>query len=427
MRILSVVGRLEKGGTERVAQNFAVSYARLGHASAVLAHSEGGLREAILRDRGIETFVGNGNLQKISSFVDGFKPDVIHIHRPGMGSPFELELLRVLRTGDRRVLETNVFSRVDYGEAPALIDVHLQLSSWCMWKWRKCLGRRQANQIGVVVPNAVEPSGFERAAPEQVAAFRRSHQIAPDAFVCGRIGQASPSKWHPQTIAAFAHVAEQDPKATLLLVGLPASLRSRIDRLQSNIRQRILLLPTTTSDQELSLIYSSMDCFVHAATIGESFGLVLAEAMLCGCPVVTCSRPDRDNSQVEVVGHNEGGLVAASVQSLPEALQTIWHDTALRQRLATQARFRILQRFEADNVAARTVRLAELALQHPDRNRLREAIHAEGCFQTAVSDEEIERLLQDTIGRASWIELMRKRLVHNAWFQRALIKLRRRK
>ena len=43
-------------------------------------------------------------------------------------------------TGERRVVETNVFSRVDYSPGADLIDVHFQLTKWCMWKWRRWLG-----------------------------------------------------------------------------------------------------------------------------------------------------------------------------------------------------------------------------------------------------------------------------------------------
>ena len=49
-----------------------------------------------------------------------------------------------------------------------------------------------------------------------------------------------------------------------------------------------------------------MDGFLHVSRIGESFGMVLCEAMLCGVPVVTLSTPLKDNSQLEVVGPRRG-------------------------------------------------------------------------------------------------------------------------
>ena len=85
-------------------------------------------------------------------------------------------------------------------------------------------------------------------------------------------------------------------------------------------------------------MYSSLDCFLHAARIGESFGMVLAEAMLCGCPVVTASRPFKDNSQVEVVGHLKGGVVARSAKSLATALRAFRFDPGIRQQLQSNLR-----------------------------------------------------------------------------------------
>ena len=80
---------------------------------------------------------------------------------------------------------------------------------------------------------------------------------------------------------------------TSCLVGLPESLVPVLQSLPAEVRKQCVQLPLINSDHELSVLYSSLDCFLHAAASGESFGLVLTEAMLCGCPVVTVSRPYR--------------------------------------------------------------------------------------------------------------------------------------
>src|SRR4051812_39460016 len=126
MRILTVVHDLGRGGTQRAAQNFAISYRRLGYESGVLAINTSGSREAALDDCDVRVFNANGNPETCEKLADTFEPDLIHIHRPGRENTLETQLLRRLRKPNRRVLETNIFARVDYSYGADLIDVHLQ-------------------------------------------------------------------------------------------------------------------------------------------------------------------------------------------------------------------------------------------------------------------------------------------------------------
>jgi hypothetical protein len=212
---------------------------------------------------------------------------------------------------------------------------------------------------------------------------------------------------------AFAELARRDPTAHLILIGLPDSLRGVLEGLEPAIRARVRELPLIKDDRELSLVYSSLDCFLHAAQIGESFGLVLAEAMLCGCPVVTASRPDRDNSQVEVVGHGEGGLVAASTDSLAGALLSLREDERLRREIRARSRQRVMDLFGADKVAALAARVGKLALGAGDRGSVIRALESdpEVGARTWVSDAEARELLGKTMGRLRRLELLRMRVV----------------
>jgi hypothetical protein len=54
MRILTVVYNLEKGGTQRAAQNFCEGYKELGHDSKIVAAYNSGIRETELQEKGIE-------------------------------------------------------------------------------------------------------------------------------------------------------------------------------------------------------------------------------------------------------------------------------------------------------------------------------------------------------------------------------------
>lgn len=419
MRILSVTHNLGRGGTQRVVQNFSLAYRRAGHEVAVLAHNAGGERRQPLESAGIPVFVGDRDVNLCASLAAEFRPDVCHIHRAGLANGFETQLMARLKGIGSRILETNVFARVDYSEGAELIDVHLQLSAWCMWRWRKWLGPRSSGTAGVVLPNPIDPNAFAPSGDAEAEACRARLDVPPGAYVCGRIGQPNISNWHPATLHAFATLAQRDPNAFMLLLGLPREMEPALQKMLPEHRRRIRLLPLTTNDAELSAIYSAMDCFVHAAYAGESFGLVLTEAMLCGCPVITASRPHKSNSQVEVVGHLRGGLVAASTASLPEAVVTLREDARLRESIRGSVRQWVVERFAVDPIAAQALQVADLTLRHHDRKALQLAL-AEAGLKTSTSDDEVRGLLANLLGKPKPAELLGKQLVHRPLPQRVI-------
>jgi glycosyltransferase involved in cell wall biosynthesis len=402
---------LGRGGTERAMQNFSISYRRLGHQVAVLALMDGGPRRENLEREGISVIVGGSDLEPALRAAEAFAPDIIHIHRVGIANGMQTAVLRRLRTPNRRVLETNVFGRVDESDGAQHIDVHMHLSAWCLWRWRRWLGRSGQDRIGVVVPNPVTAEGFSRASPAAIRAFRGRWNIPADAFVCGRVGQPDPSKWDVATLKAFAKLASLYPDAHLLVLGMPETFRLKVAAMPADTRRRIIELPVTDVDEELALLYSSLDCFLHAAPIGETFGYVLAEAMLCQCPVVTASTPHDSNSQVEVVGHMIGGIVARSMADLPQAAVCLWRDRSLAERLKPQLRQHVLSRYESDLVAQTAISVATLALDSPDRAALRKKL-AQSDIPHQVSDEQVLGLLNRTVGKPRLREMIEMRLRH---------------
>lgn len=401
-RILTVVPRLTRGGTERAAELFSVCYANAGHDVAVLAPGGGGRREESLRALGIPLFIGGEEPNERAAAIAaaaGWGAEVIHIHRPGMASEADTELLRALDAGHKAVLETNVFGRYDPGPGGALIDVHMQLSAWCLRRWRRWSwpdGRRKA---GVVMPYPVDTSAFARAGGNEIAAFRREVLKVPeDALIIGRIGQRLDGKWHPGLVRVFARLAAEDPRLHLATVGMPESCRNAVAALPEALRSRAIDVGYIDGDDKLATAFSAFDLFLHAAVIGESFGYVLVEAMLCECPVVALSRPHKDNSQVEVVGHRVGGLIAASEDGMHAACRELLGDAKLRQRLGEGGRASVVERFEADRVARAAIVVAEHVLAATSRADLTRRLDADPALVTRVPRATIKRLLAGSIG-----------------------------
>lgn len=311
------------GGTQRCAQNYAIALKASGNDVRVLASSELGPRAQILEQNGIATqLIDHRNAVHQ---VAEFNPDVIHIHREGAHHPRTSALLAEIRRHFPRVgiVETNVFSRVDYQLPANVIDLHLQLSDWCLVKY--CLwGRdRRTRRNALVVPYMVNERRFRPCSKHAVVEFRKSLGIPEDAYVFGRIGSPIPAKWSSLIIDCFEQI--RDRKAYLVLVGSPKSVTDRVDALCKETRERVKFVPLIQGDDELCAAFSSFDLFLHCAEIGESFGMVLVETLLCQTPVISLGTPLRDNTQEFLISDCGGGAVARSksemIALMREAMQ----------------------------------------------------------------------------------------------------------
>jgi glycosyltransferase involved in cell wall biosynthesis len=427
LRILTIAQDLQAGGLQRVARNFALGYRRAGIESGYFAYRGGGSFTPSLIQEGVEVFIGGAGSAETHEGLKralDWQPDVVHIHRAGFGDAGIAAMLVAVKKSRRRatktpvgIVETNVFGRVDFSADRDCIDVHYLISRWCLWKWQQWSRALRPSPIGVVLPNLIMHSEFSRRSADTRRAFRRAHGIPPDALVFGRVGSTFDAKWSPVIFDAFSCYAATNDQAWLLLVGLPDSLRSCVTALPDNIRCRVVLVEFLRDDDSLGDVYGSMDVFLHAARIGESFGMVLAEALLCGVPVITLSTPDKDNSQVEVVGHETGGLVVASVDGMLEAMRRL-EDPVLRQRYADQGAAEIVSRYSAETLIPAAISIAQLVAEGLPREQLRRRILGATQLCTHVTRKDIDLLLERTIGRHSTKTLALMNLVSNPYIYR---------
>jgi glycosyltransferase involved in cell wall biosynthesis len=268
------------------------------------------------------------------------------------------------------------------------------------------------------MPNLVMHTEFSRRPSDVRQSFRRAHGIPADALVFGRVGSLLEPKWSPIIFEAFSAYAATHDHAWLLLVGMPVALRPALMTVPDYIRKRVVLVEFMRDDGELVDVYSSMDVFLHAARIGESFGMVLAEALLCGVPVITLSTPDKDNSQIEVVGHETGGLVVANVAGMLEAMHRL-EDSELRRRYAEQGSTEIVKRFSAESLMPSAIDIAQLVSEGLSPLQLQRRLLARPQLCTHVSADDIATLMGGRIGQHGLKTLTLMNLVSNPYLYRA--------
>ena len=373
IRYLTVVSTLTRGGTERATVNYALGYGRAGLPSAVLAYGGGGPRQAALEAEHIPVFVGGetlGQQERAVAAAREWNPDILHLNRFGQTDARSADVLRSLVHPRMRVLETNVFAAADRSPDRLLIDLHMHLSRWCLWKWTQSMQGVAPRSPGMVIPYSVDCAAFQPPSDEQRLSLRRQYQVPEDAIVFGRVGQASLAKWSPLLFPAFEAVARQLPHAWLALCGLPPELRGMLDALPPEIRARVRELPITDNDSRLRGYYGLMDIFLHLADKGESFGLVLCEAMLSGVPVITLCTPLRDNSQIEVVAHGKTGWVVRGLEQTIDAMLVLGRDRPLFLAMRRQAPEWVRQNYDIPLVSRHLQAVAAQALAASSASQL---------------------------------------------------------
>ncbi len=103
-------------------------------------------------------------------------------------------------------------------------------------------------------------------------------------------------------------------------------------------------------------VLQASDMFLLVST-GEAFGLVLAEAMACGVPIVGT----RSGSLPEVVEEGKTGLLvpARNAEELATAIQALSTDAALRHKMAAHALERVKDHFTVQDAVMKTINIYE--------------------------------------------------------------------
>ncbi|WP_421901193.1 glycosyltransferase family 4 protein [Maridesulfovibrio sp.] len=341
IRVLQVSPSLGLGGTEKVMQSFAVNLDRKTFHTAIYSPSNGP-RGKLIREQEIETFIG----ADLFSILDKFCPHVVHIHRAGWAEPGSLRPLKLAKIPV--LIETNVFGHHDPSPEGQLIDRHLFVSKFCADRYAK------VNSIPTVEPkysvlyNPVDTDFFRKNCPIE-------RERSANSF--GRISRADKGKWSPLALEFLPILKEQVENQQLtpfqyrIIGGIPEAEQFVTEH---NLQNFVNFLPPVLTDSEIAEFLNSISFLVHANDTGESFGLVIAEAMAAGLPVITHpSKEMRDNAQLELVDHGETGFVARNAQEFAQAVYFLLTHPQEARQMGENGRAKAAKLFRAQDIAAK--------------------------------------------------------------------------
>ncbi len=176
----------------------------------------------------------------------------------------------------------------------------------------------------IIIPNGVDTERFNTS----VAPLPQWRTGQPTILFVGRFEE--PRKGFAVLLEAMAIVQRYRPDTRLLVVGRgdPATFRTRVAEL--GLRNVTFVGPV--SAEELPRYYRTADIFCAPSTGQESFGIILAEAMSSGCPVVASDI----EGYAQVVTHRREGLLVppCNPEALAVALLQLINDETMRNQLA---------------------------------------------------------------------------------------------
>jgi len=148
---------------------------------------------------------------------------------------------------------------------------------------------------------------------------------------------------------------ELDDDCIILIGGIGPLMASLKDRIKHYKLEHKVKLLGKIPEHELGEYYHNASVFCLASIErSEAFGIVLVEAMSCGCPLVSTSM----GSGTSWVNKQTGLVVPAkNASELASAITKIVKDTNLRSKFSENGRNRFQKEFRLETMTARTLQL----------------------------------------------------------------------
>src|SRR3989338_2576202 len=310
------------GGIEQSICSFCDEFRRLGHEVFIVAPSYEGKaedEEHIIRVPALKKFYKTDfsiNLPVPGLFpriMKTFSPDIVHSHHPFFMGDFALRLSRQYHRPLVFTYHIMVEKYVHYlpiqneGVKRFVMEI---AAGYANLADQVIVPSQSVRDIlldrGVVSPIEVIPTGVDlkqfsngREAPpprgtygcgRNGADFRQRNGIPPEAFVIGHVGRLAPEKNLDFLVNCLIEFLKKEVNAHVLMVGegpSQAMIKAAFER--SGLGER-LHLTGFLYKKDLVDAYFSMDVFAFAS-LSETQGVVLLEAMAAGVPAVTVDAP----------------------------------------------------------------------------------------------------------------------------------------
>jgi glycosyltransferase involved in cell wall biosynthesis len=198
-----------------------------------------------------------------------------------------------------------------------------------------------------------------------------------------------PRKRPQDLLAAFERLDPDVLKKSILVFAGEGPLRGQLEGQAASLGDRVRFLGFANQSQ-LPAIYAAADVMVLPSEF-EPFGVVVNEAMLCGCPVI-CS--DRVGAARDLIVDGRTGFMyrCGEIDALRDVLQRALSDRSALAEMSRSARARMQTWSPRENIEATLNAVRRAAGQyrrgaedHESEDREKEAGRSHGAAATAAT------------------------------------------
>ncbi len=340
------------GGLEQSVYSFSQEFRRLGHEVLIVTPTFQGMpieEPGVIRIPAFQKFSGSifsvnfPASRLLTHLMEEFAPDIVHSHCPFFMGDFALRLSRQhaipLIFTYHCMFEQYVHDWPVQNEGVKRFIVKLA-AGYANMVDRVIVPTESVQEIllkrGVKTPMSVIPTGVDVAhfSKGDGKAFRQKNQIPLEAKVIGHAGRLAPEKNLDFLINCMVEALKKDPKIHALIVGKgPAEKMIQDTFKEAGLKDRLHLVGVLHY-QELVDAYFAMDLFAFAS-LSETQGIVLIEAMAAGVPVVALDAPGAR----DVVEDRKNGRLLDQMdqQSYADALLSVLNSSPEESKIMEEA------------------------------------------------------------------------------------------
>lgn len=303
----------------------------------------------------------------ITTTIEGIKPMVIHSHQPyvmgdvaaGIAADMDVPLIWTFHTRyDKNVKEyVPVAPELATSVINGIIERYMEKCAHVIAPTesiRDFIHRHYDSQAPVsVVPTPIDLSAYTALEPQRVRA-----RLGPeDAKILMYVGRLAIEKNLDFLVRAFARIVAECPPARLVFVG--AGIAEDDLRQMSRglgLAERVVFTGAVDHD-EVPHYTAAADLFVFAS-LTDTQGLVLMEAMAAGTPVVAVEAP----GPVDVLSQGGGILVPHDEDAFVEAVCRLLTRTNRLREMGEEARH-AMQRYAIPEATQRLLAVYEAGIE----------------------------------------------------------------
>lgn len=296
------------------------------------------------------------------------KVDLVHLN-----SAFDRSIMAAaLMTSTPQVCHLRRFVK---GRKLAIVIGYLQRFSDAALYTTQAIADNYLNVGTDIKKSAVvyEPIDFEKfSLARDLNVVRDEFSINADDYIIANVGRITPWKGQQYFLEALAGLVKQYPNIKALIVGEPGNTHAdkNYSKLLHDTVQQLSLqdhVIFTGRRDDIAEIMAVSNVIVHSACEPEPFGLVIAEAMAAGTPIIAT----RGGGPSEIIEDGETGLLVPMKNAalMQEAIEKLLRSPSWATEMAAKAQARVRERFSVEQHVNKVQNMYEEVLKNASSSR----------------------------------------------------------